>query len=110
MNPSGRLRPFILVATLFVCSRFAPAQVKFGSIVVFSFQQEKLSLAADSETTPSDQPGAKRYEQCKIIALDHSTLFAAAGFMDYTQFDRKDKMHSWSTFEIAREAMKSVPN
>jgi hypothetical protein len=107
---SRNLRLLTLVAILSVCSRFAFGQVSSGSIVVFALQQDKFSVAADSETTPSDQPGSKRYEQCKILALDHSTLFAAAGFMDYTRIDRNDKMQSWSAFDIARQSVKAVPN
>jgi hypothetical protein len=98
------------MATLSVCSRFASAQANSGSIVVFGLQPDKFSVAADSETTPSDQPGSKKYEQCKILVLDHSTLFAAAGFMDYTRIDRNDKMQSWSTFDIARQSAKAVAN
>ncbi len=91
-----------------MCSRFAPAQVTSGSIVVFALQQDKFSLAADSQAT--DQHGLKRYDQCKILTLDHSVLFAAAGFMDYTPISGNDKTQSWSAFEIARRVVKAVPN
>jgi hypothetical protein len=108
MGSFRNCRFLALMATLAVCSRFAPAQASSGSIVVFALQQDKFSVAADSETT--NQPGSKRYEQCKILVLDHSTLFAAAGFMDYTRSSRHDKMQSWSTFDVARQAVKAVPN
>ncbi len=93
-----------------MCSRLAPAQASSGTIVVFALQQDKFALAADSETTPSDQTGSKGFEQCKVLALDDHTLFAAAGFMDYKRIDRNDSMQSWSTFDVARRAVKTVLN
>lgn len=102
-------RRLILTAAIFVCSRFSAAQATSGSIVIFNLQEGKFSVAADSETTPSDRPGSKGFAQCKIVALGHGTLFAAAGFMDYTQIGQKDTMRSWSTFDVARQALKSTP-
>ena len=97
------------MVTILVSSRFAIAQADSGSIVVFNLQKGKFSVAADSETTPSDL-GSKAFDQCKIAALGRGILFAAAGFMDYTQIEEKRSAHSWSAFDVARQAAKSVPS
>jgi hypothetical protein len=108
MTSSKTFRLFSVVIILTTCSLLAPAQASSGSIVVFALQQDKFSLAADSQTT--DQHGSKRYEQCKILALDHSILFAAAGFLDYMPVGGNNKTPSWSAFEIARQVVKAAPN
>ena len=84
------------------------AQIRSGSIAVFTQSKDRFVIAADSRVSYVDGPSDDH--ECKIAAFESNhVVFAVTGAAGYTNRGGGDQMPSWSALAEARSAVGHKP-
>jgi hypothetical protein len=96
--------------TLFLLS-FAPSawsQLNYssGTVVVFRWHKNKITVAADSRVT-DPSTGTYRNDDCKIATIGDKTFFVSSGMRHFEAEATGGFQLDWDSHEVARRAFKA---